>query len=587
MTSDSRSRFDELQLPQQDLASLRFCASKANKVRDWAEALPATRISFTSAQLYKALPEITRLQTSAEERLEMLESLRPYVQHCIKGLAKVFFNQPITLSEQAMKAAIVAQALQKHLSAGYAVAALELEKHPKITKKNDLRHRLALALHRTITGTGLLLLRCYQLYTPAPPQQWLSLHLFYRLADERGLLHEAVADPLLREQPSSQIRHAYLRMLLLASANPNQIRQTELLNLYRALEFWTPQVQLSENLQQPQNLYVVNQHSDTGPIYKAQVEAGLDDPLYELDLCQLLTTLDKQQLDHSKQLIKIPSNITPTLLQHCIGNWSTQHQRHHERQPTSGQLEMILGLTSLHFHLSQGQEFQQFIQLAPSKRHNNPFCNQQINAELDPWADAFDAEQEKQMVVEEINFEEPVNSAQQLSDKHPIFTTPIVDISPGGYCIDWSHDIPIEARVGEVAGLRERGRQDWSIGIIRWVRQSRGHTQLGMQLLGIHASPFGGSMIQVSGENSDYMRVLQLPENKALQQPASLLTAIYPFREHGKVKLKQHGQTTTVQLTRRLVATSAVSLFSYRTLEATDTEEHDNAFKDSDSQWNS
>ncbi|MEL7400191.1 MAG: hypothetical protein AAFN68_06415, partial [Pseudomonadota bacterium] len=242
MTPDPtiQTLLQRFKLPARDRRTLTFCQDhRPAAVAEWASQLPATRISNTSVLLYKALPEVVRISTSPSHRLAMLESLRPYAQRCIQGLANNFLNQPLILPEGAMKTAVIAQALQKHMSNGYTVVVAELlqkgQEHKLSAQEDD---ELSLALHRAVTGLGLQYLRGSQLYTPSSPQLWQELNALYLVAEHKGFLGAAHKDQLLKTYQANTIEQSYIRTAMLACAGPNQMRQTDLLSLWDALESW-------------------------------------------------------------------------------------------------------------------------------------------------------------------------------------------------------------------------------------------------------------------------------------------------------------------------------------------------------------
>lgn len=197
MTAETPSNelLSRFKVPPQDLDSLSFCASRPAKVRDWVQSLPMTRLNYVSSLLYKAIPEIGRLKTPPQARLEMLEALRPAVQQSILGLAPQFLNQPLILPVAARKAATVAQALQKHMSNAYLVVVRDLGTAPK-SQGEALAEQRALALQRAMAGLGLLLLRSYQLYTPVPSRLWLEIHTLYQLAEQWQVARQPVTEKL-------------------------------------------------------------------------------------------------------------------------------------------------------------------------------------------------------------------------------------------------------------------------------------------------------------------------------------------------------------------------------------------------------
>ncbi len=575
MDNLNQELFSRLTLPEQDLSKLSFCNSnRVARVKEWVESLPATRISYTGVQLYKALPELARLKTEPSTRIQMLEDLRPYVQQCIEGLSREFLNQPLILPEAGLKTATIAQALQKHMSHAYLVAARDLcDKAKAAGKKQQHKYRkpLDLAIHRAISGLGLQLLRSYQLYTPVSTQLWAQLHVLFKLAEEFQLLDTIIADPTLTHTTGCSLRQAYLRVLMMACARANQLRQSEVSALYSGLELWCDAVNLSESGEtSSNNQFAVNLSGELPPMYKSRFSGGSDDDIRELETRRLITALQKHSENAShtelKGDIRIAREITPALLAHLIDAWSQTRQRQHERRLTNTSVEITVGLSNLHFFLSNEVPFRDFLSadsshVALSGDIPQRFAARQTSVEHDPWETAFDAGGN---LFPESLLNRKEDSVQQQA---PIYTIKVFDTSPGGYCLDWRGEIPQQLNAGELLGVREAGRRKWSICVIRWIRQSRAATQIGIQILASKATPYGASMIQTSGENTGYLRALMLPPLKAVNQPASIITSVLPFREYCKVKLKAHGEESTIQLTERLFATGSISQFCFRELE--------------------
>ena len=67
-----------------------------------------------------------------------------------------------------------------------------------------------------------------------------------------------------------------------------------------------------------------------------------------------------------------------------------------------------------------------------------------------------------------------------------------------------------------------------------------------------------------TGDHGDYMRVLMLPELRAANQPATLITAYAPFQEFNRLHLNSFGEVSNAQLTRRIFSTGSISQFTFR-----------------------
>lgn len=608
MTADTPDTelLNRFKVPPQDLDSLSFCASKPAKVKAWVEELPLTRISYVSSLLYKALPEIGRLKTDPQTRLAMLEAIRPAVQQAIQGLAPQFLNQPLILPAVARKTATVAQALQKHLTNGYLVTLLELEQSNKnassepkagnASSQNNApspskasNQSKTLSIHRAMTGLGLLLLRSYQLYSPVPRRLWLELHTLYQLAEQGQLQQMALAEPL-DEEHLITIESNYLRLLLLACSHPNQLRQTEVGATYEALETLAPLAQLvAYDAHQEDNLFAVVLESDSPPLYKSRIPTT-PGAIRELDTGPVIQALTEERKSPSARQgsSRDKYGLTTALNEHLTQSWQLLAQRSFERQPGQGQMELTIGLSNLHFHLSGGQPFNLFMNQAANIHQDQGglFRNQIPTAkpplqEPDAWGNAFDAGGSRLAggQIGTYNIETNIRQREQKSYQgtHPVYQVPVVDTSLGGYCLEWREQVPVHLKAGELLGLKEAGRHRWSVGVVRWVQQARSATLIGVQTLAPQATPLGTAVVLKTGGYSEFLRALEIPALKAINQPATLLTNAVTFHEYTKVQLyrrntgqqeENHKTQRVVQLTRRRFSTGTISQFEYRELAA-------------------
>ncbi|UTF58623.1 hypothetical protein [Gilvimarinus sp. DA14] len=584
-TTSSQDLLARLRLPEPELKQLSFCKSPTPKsVSAWVDALPLTRTSFVSALLYSAVPELARLKTDGENHLQLIEAVRPAVQGSILGLSKTFLNQPIILPEPARKAATVAQALQKHLSNAYCCALRDLMSGKS---SDELR---ALAIHRAMTSLGQLLLRSYQLYAPAMSQAWREVNTLYQLAESLSLSKLTLDDPLPHHRNITTIEAAYLRITLLASCRPNQLRQNDLYNVYRALETLAPKARLeSESSLSPDGLYSVMLDGAGPPVYRNRLG------LYESDAIRQINT--SQLCNELAAMVSAPDklrelSLNSALASHMLNAWQHTAQRTFDRHAGEGKLDVTVGLSNLHFYVADETPFSMFVR-QPSEmgledsdegifKKRSLKLKDRINAAAgDPWGEAFDVARPalSNSGAATTNVDESIRRSSRLRyrGEHPVFSVDIVDVSAGGYCLEWHTEIPLQLKAGELLGIREPGRYKWAIAAVRWVQQARGSSQIGIQLLSPQAQPAAAAVIQKTGDDAEYLRVLALPAQRLANRPASLLTNAVSFHEQQKIKLYQGGKLTTLQLTRRLFTTGTVSQFAYKALATAniDDEEQD------------
>jgi cyclic-di-GMP-binding protein len=579
----------QLNVPIQDLAQLSFCdGTRDSSVKAWVSSLPMTQTQFVSGLLYQALPDVSRFQTTAANRIHILENLRNSTLQAIEGLTQNFLNQPLILPEPAVKTATIAQAIQKHMINGYLAAIRDLCLQPNAN--TDL---LTLAIHRAITSLNLLLLRYYQLYVPISGQLWAELHVLYQVALQLGISDLEVVDDYPHLERSNTITLTYVRALLLACARPNQLRQDEILATFEALNELSGLAQLLDpQASNHDNLFAVALNSDRPPLYRSRFTADDSSLLLELNtlaLCKKLAEVNVSSNTDSAEGASLRNELrlTSALTLHLIQAWNLLAQRNFERQESRGNLDVTVGLSNIHYHLAGQVSFTQFLTktlgIQPGDQRDAIF--QKRGAALkdpnstskptsaDPWDNAFDIVGTplagNSIATDSIEFAIKKHQQEDTKETNPIYQVPLIDSSPGGYCIEWRDEIPSQVKAGELLGLRDPLRNRWSLGVVRWANQTKGATQLGIQVLAAHANPVGLAMIHKTGNSSEYLRGLEIPPLKAINQAATLITNAVSFREYSKAKIYKREpdhEQGNIQLTRRLFATGAFSQFTYRDL---------------------
>lgn len=568
-----------LLIPDQDLARLSFCPNtKASSVFDWIHGLPLTQAEQVSAIFYSALPELSRVKANWELRLSIAETVRTPLHHCMEGLSKRYLNQPLIMPEAAVKMATVGQALQKHLLNTYLVIIRDI-----CTNTKDKEHHLALAIYRALTSVSYLLLRSYQLYLPPPEYLWQTAHALFLIAEQLEILEESCVDPLMTPSHQNPLQ-AYIRILLIAASRPNQLRQEEIQQLFSLLEHESYLIKLQPLASEDSdNSLVALTASDLPPMFvsKAKQSNIKLTNAYELDVTGIL--------NHLKELSQVAAEegkeqkITPSVIQHLQTAWKQQTQRGFARQVTRLNIDVIVGITNIHFYLAGELPFQVFLQQENAVAGRaNEFVKRGIqlkqNTEADPWGDAFEMTGDSAL-KSTTSVEQRIRQQvmDQYQGQHQTFSVPLIDKSAGGYGLEWQGDIPIQVKTGELLALKEANRPNWVLGVIRWAHQIKGATQLGIQILSPKATPVGIALIHRSGGYTEYLRGLQIPELRAINQPTSLITNAVTFHENSKVKLFMPEQgnpssTTNIQLTKRIFSTGAFNQFGYRTIVASTKE---------------
>lgn len=567
-----------LRVPVPHQQSLTFCAATPRDLKRWIAALPKANIGETARQLYQALVELNQLVTAADNRLQLLELLRPEVYFVCKHLERHFLNQAIVLDERPRKVANLCQALQNHLAIGYKLIVASLLRQ----QQREANQLLSVALQRASHSLCAPLIRASQLYCPVPEGLWLELHQLYQLARERDLHKLAIRDPLARHTHGLSSEQSYLVALLLGCARCNQMRQSAIARLAEVLEPWSTLVRLQPG-DAPSSLFAVAPQVDGPPRYRSLFQPSELRNTLGIDPQALVEAIEEHiQLpadSPGRARLLVPEGFSLDLLQHLAAAWGDIAERTFQRTRGQGTLTLCIGMSALHFFLGEKRPFNELLKL-PSASASAVYKTS--GGPADVWASAFDVEQSNNwatgLPMEEIEYgrSNPNEGRPAATDQedHPSFILPIVNHSPGGYCLSWPKEVPSQLQAGELLGVQDIPEQGWSLAVVRWIRQVRGGgTQMGIELIAPHARPCGLQLLRKTEQHSQYLRTLLLPAISAISQPATLITPRLPFQEGNKVMINLNGSERRAVLGRRQSSTGSFSQFEYRDVEQAASEQ--------------
>ncbi|MBO3275329.1 molecular chaperone [Pseudomonas schmalbachii] len=569
---DNPSPHQLLRVPTPTHESLSFCNATPRELKYWLDHLPKANLGETARLLYQGLIELNRMKLPTDARLQLLELLRPEVHSVCHHLERYFLQQSIVLDERPRKVASLCQALQNHLAIGYKLVVVRRASN----FKRERAPTLTLALQRAIRSLSAALVRSAQLYCPVPEGLWLELHQLYLVAREFGVQQTPVRDNLAKQVRELTIEQSYLITLLLGSARCNQMRQGSIASLAEMLESWSELARL-QDAEFPSSLFIVATQVDGPPRYRTLFKDSDIGTSIGINPQMLVNALkeyiEETPEDRAKLSLKVGTGTSIDLLQHLAAAWGDIAERSFQRTPGHGQLTICIGMSALHYYLAGRQSFADVLRMqeysqAPTFR----------TGVQDVWGEAFDSgkpsEWQSSVSLEVIEYtpftptEGKIPQPEGEAEEFPIYSLPIVNHSPGGYCLSWTKDIPSQLQAGELLGIQDTPDHSWSVAVVRWIRQVRaGGTQVGIELIAPVAQPCGLKLLRKPEQSSQYLRALLLPEIAVISRPATLITPRLPFQEGNRVQINVHGEERRASLTRKLTSTGSFSQFEYRTQE--------------------
>lgn len=554
-----------LRVPTPDCERLSFCEPTVRGLQDWLASLPKANLGETARLLYQAVRELNQLRTPPQNRLQLLELMRPDVYFICRQLERYLLNQPIVLNERPRKIASLCQALQNHLAAGYKMITARLAPQAK----PEHLPLLSISLQRATHSLCSILVRATQLYSPPPEGLWLELHQLYTIAVEHGVQANQVRDDLAYGAPGLSVERSYIVALMLGSARCNQMRQQNIAQLAQALECWSEMVHL-QDAQHPSSLLILSPRLDTPPCYRNMVQT--EDLPHRLGIdTRILVKAIQQYLagNATTSSLIVPEGMSADILRHVSSAWGSASERSFQRTPAQGNMRVCIGMTALHYYLAGQRQFGELLQRAENTLAATFKLN---NGAPDVWSFAFDAQpaSDELLPSDAIEFVPPSREAKQQPEAeeekaYPLHELRVINHSPGGYCLSWPGDIPAQLQAGELLGLENGGSNSWSVAVVRWVRQVRGSDpQLGVELIAPRAQPCGLRLLRKAEQASEYLRALLLPEVSVISQAATLIAPRLPFQEGHKVLINQNGEEHRALLRRRRAGSASYNQFEYQ-----------------------
>ncbi len=561
-----------LRVPAPTQSSLTFCDANPRDLKRWISTLPKANLGEMARQLYQGLTELNLLLTPTENRLQLLELLRPEVYFVCKHLERHFLNQSIVLDERPRKVANLCQALQNHLATGYKLIIHQVAPHYSRDQATVFTTALQRALH-CLNGP---LVRASQLYCPVQDGLWLELHQIYQIARQQQLHTVQVIEPQALHVRSLSVEQTYVIALMMGNARCNQMRQLNIGRLAEALEAWSSLVRL-QDAHEDGSLFALDPGVDKPPRYRNLYGEEILPRLLGINPLNLASAihqyLELPAEQRAQARLTVPPGVSADLLQHLAVAWGDVAERTFQRIPGQGSLKLCLGMSALHYYLGGRKSFSEQLQL-PAVIQAADFSLKLVNDHDDPWSQAFDTQRGNTsstlLPFEEIQYPQAESDADgnNAQQDFPVYELNIVNHSPGGYCLAWHKEVPSQLQAGEVIGLQDESGLGWSVAIVRWIRQVRsGGTQMGIELIAPFAQPCG---MQLIGEelNSQYLRSLMLPEVRPLDKPPMVLAPRLPFKEGSKVMMNINGDEKRAALKTRHIASASYNQFEYQLFEA-------------------
>ncbi len=556
---------------------------RPTQVEQWIRDLPLANIGESSRLLYEALHETQGLDLPADQRFRLLEQLRIPINAVLEAMKIHYVGKALPLAEKGRQTAALSQALMRQMARGYHKSLGAQGKHS------------TLATQRALSYLGQMLLRAYQVYAPYPDGVWLAIHRLYQQADVQGYAQTAIKENITNSECDRSIENVYKHILLLALACPYRLRQGEVERIDAWLCEWAQHATLTRitEARSPNGMFVTNFTADDPPTYLV-----LRAIKYNPESCRLLNaarladsireTLGRQRREQGNKA----QHINDHTLRRLMLAWGVMPQRRFSRTQKHSTAVVAMGLSTAHYFISGENEIAEGNNGATrlfNKPANFTASNtaEQAGKMPDLWelTDMHLARGAQPQAIDSQYIEftpghDPLAVKSQMktpaapAQQMPAYQTHLwkmINVSAGGYRLLWDNRENSQAQVGELLGLRENNELDsfhLSLGVVRWMKcETELGLELGVEMLAPGAVAVGTKIHKINGDN-EYLRSLLLPANKALGQPATLLTPALPYHIGDILMVSSHGKEARVELTKIMENTGSFAQYQFQPLDS-------------------
>jgi hypothetical protein len=553
-----------IQTPKIEKKLLSFCDNSLLGFESWAKSLPMANVGATAKLLFQATKEMNVTQLESAQRFQMLEVIRGPVYNICNLLSKRFINQSVALSDSDLKIMQLTQTLQIQLATGYKHIVIDELSAKKISGSK----LLTFSIHRAIADLSQTILRAYQLYNPAPQHAWVEIHQLFALSESKAVSAYTIKDRQFKLIESSSINEIYVRALLLGCCKPNQLRQTELAQVYYTSEQWASLVKITSN-NDGAALFVFPQHRDAAPIYRTLAKQTPVGVTRGLNPNALVMTLQKH-INKEPDASLIPNDLPESVLIHLMHAWGNMTERSFRRSQNSGSVELGFGFLASHYFSANEKSLPYLLQSWSLERTEKKFTSGN-SATDDVWDKSFDAGKNfaggtENIAFDSIAFIDKHDSHVDTGSKGQLHPAQITNTSPGGYGVTINTP-PSNVQTGELVTIKESKMNCYALGCIRWIR-SQPHlpTEIGIELITPRAEAVAVRILNKTGENGDFLRALHLPAMPAAGQEETLILPVVPFKQGSKAELCDGKQQLRIQLLKRHHASRSFVQYDYKSL---------------------
>lgn len=542
-------------------------------VKKWVEELPLGSTGESSKQLYRALKKVNKQHNSVDHHIQFLETIAPTVSQLYPRLSKYFTDIALPLGTKTRNVIHITTSLLFEIIIGYQTILKTL-----ITKKPfGWKRALSLVIHRSLIYSSQILFTHRLTYQPYPKAIWREIYWCYQQADKLNLLNKSFYNETT--QNKTTIEYEFKKLLLMSLLSANDLGQKSMKEVYNLMPLWIKHTELlNKETKEKETCFTLNLLSDISPYL---IGTRIDNTQQTSDRHFISTKKLKNILNSyltkltDDSVIRIGKNVlSKQTIQSLLSSWTRSHLRTQVRKEGVGFVDIITGITAIHFVLNQQDQpayeevstdlpdnvidFESTLTIEPlTHSTNNDMLNlNHFLSSADKTEDIWD-----KVYHSTTNDDLTPKTNWTESGIYKVFNftkSILLDYSNDGYRLSVNAKAVDSLKHHELIAVREHALAPWALAQVKWLHFSdKGDVQFGLRLLTHHVLP-----IHVSYKTNNTL-CKPLPCLLGLDRKKLMLfLPTLPTNLNGKKLLLEHQQQHShLHLKNKILSTPAFDVY--------------------------
>ena len=293
-----------LVIPEQQNGQEFIAPYKKEPVNQWLAELPAANPSLSTRLLYDFIEGLNKAEIPAQQRLEILELLRPSFLSIEDYLRSRLISSGFPKGENEQKIFKLLVALERNFTIGYWAVIRELSRRDVgwFQGKN-----IALAIQRTIKGLSDVVVTHYMMFASVPDWVWIDLHSLYKLTVKTKKESTKVVDSTYGASKGITVEDCYKQVLLLSLTDPSGLMQKEIMLVYKFIASVCHFIHIEDAPVDGQKVQcIILMDEDIQPYFDRSAHQADSSKMY-LDLSKLYKALRAEEKFSSKDEARFSS----------------------------------------------------------------------------------------------------------------------------------------------------------------------------------------------------------------------------------------------------------------------------------------